>query len=137
MYGFCTFLVEILFILGRNILPLIFTSIFEIDQLISKAILILCVGIIFDGLQGIMGFLLKGMGKQKLACIGNIISFIFIYLISALPLAFLTSLQFYGLWIGFVISCFSAFIFYTIIYIKNDWNELFNKVDKEIALSII
>ena len=136
MYGCATIILELFFLSCRHLLPLVFTPISEIDELIARALLILCVYLIFDGLQTILGFLLKGMGMQKQACIGNIISFICIYFITALHLAFYTFLEFYGLWIGFATSCLSAATFYTIVYLRTDWIELFKKIDIEIQIKI-
>lgn len=47
-----------------------------------------------------MGYVLKAMGKQNIAWIGNIISYFIINYPLGIYLAFYTDLKLIGLWIG-------------------------------------
>eukprot|EP01102_Stenamoeba_stenopodia_P009598 TRINITY_DN2844_c0_g1_i1.p1 TRINITY_DN2844_c0_g1~~TRINITY_DN2844_c0_g1_i1.p1 ORF type:complete len:568 (-),score=85.22 TRINITY_DN2844_c0_g1_i1:13-1716(-) len=95
----------------------------DVVALASKVIGIAGFVTFFDGMQGVFSGILRGCAKQKVGAALNIIAYYIISLPIGVPLAFLTSLRIFGLWVG-LFSGISFMATGALTYIvKMDWVE--------------
>ncbi len=108
----------ILFVLCRNLLPLIYTSDPAVIAVASQLILMAAAFQIFDGLQVVMLGILRGLADVKHAMVIAFISYILI----SLPLSYLFGFTFkmgaVGVWVGLVASLVIAATFFYRRYVQ-------------------
>jgi len=71
-------------------------------DLVSRTLLFAAFLTIFDGLQGVCGGVLRGVGKQTVGATINLCGLYLVGLPTSLLLDFLTPLSFFGIWIGLI-----------------------------------
>jgi MATE family multidrug resistance protein len=92
------------FILGRNILPILFTSDQDVIEIASQLLIIAAIFQLFDGLQVIMLSILRGMADVRTPMFIAIFTYIFI----ALPISYFFAFDFGygppGIWYGYLVG---------------------------------
>ncbi|CAK4068418.1 unnamed protein product [Aphanomyces euteiches] len=113
-----------IFMIFRHTIPIFFVSDAATIENVANAMFVMIPLGVFDGLNGICEGIFKGMGRQTVAAVINILS----YYAFGLPMAYLVGFAWkYGLegvWLGFssgTTLCF--FVFITMIHFTN-WPEL-------------
>ncbi|NOU59150.1 MATE family efflux transporter [Marinifilum caeruleilacunae] len=103
MYLYCGLLV-LIFIGGRNILPLMFTTNHTVIQLAAQMLIVCSIFQLVDGIQIVLAGSLRGFADARIPVI---ITFISYFLIS-LPFSYLSAFEWgfgaVGIWFGFPVS---------------------------------
>lgn len=118
---------SILFILLRNILPLLYTSDPEVIAIASQLLIMAAAFQIFDGLQVVMLGALRGLADVKYAMIIAFISYIIISLSLSYLFAFVLNFGPMGVWVGLVVSLGIA----SVLFLKR-FNYLYLKMCKSL-----
>ncbi len=109
----------LLFILGRNLLPLLFTNDVEVIKIAAGLLIVAAVFQLFDGLQVIMLSTLRGMADVTtpmfIACIaylliGMPVSYVFTFLLNAGP---------QGIWYGYLVGLGTAGVLFYLRFKQN------------------
>ena len=101
-----------LFIVFKDILPILYTKETEIITIASQLIIYAAMFQFFDGLQLVVLGVLRGMSDVKHAMIYSFISYIIINIPIGYILAFVFNLGANGIWIGFILGLGSASILF-------------------------
>ena len=109
------------FMLVRNQWGSIFTGDQEVITIVSQILPIASVFQFFDGVNVVIGGLLRGTGHQKIGAVCNLVGYYVIGLPLAAFFAFELKLGLFGLWAGISIAllCVSGLSFFWIMTI--DW----------------
>lgn len=109
----------LIFIFGRNYLPLIFTSDLEVVSLASNLLVIAAIFQVFDGLQVVMLSALRGMADVKIPMliafaayllVGIPVSYVFSFILNAGPI---------GIWYGILAGLGLAGILFSFRFRRN------------------
>jgi len=79
---------------------------------------------IFDGLQGIFGGIIRGIGKNELVSYGNLACYFLLTQPFAITMAFFVELGVDGLWMAMGIGLFCNTVFFAGIIISQDWKRV-------------
>jgi MATE family multidrug resistance protein len=108
----------------KNSLGSLFTSDEDVANLVSDIIPIWCVFMIGDSIQAVTGGVLRGLGKQKLCLLLNILGFWVLGVPLGATLTFAAGLGVFGLWWGLVIGIYcTAIIGMLILRFSMDWRK--------------
>ncbi|XP_072326330.1 multidrug and toxin extrusion protein 1-like isoform X2 [Scyliorhinus torazame] len=107
----------------KNVVGYIFTNDKEIAHLVSQVIPLNAAFYLIDSIAGVSGGVLRGVGKQKLGAIGNLIGFYVIGLPIGISLMFKTKLGIIGLWTGMLICVVVQVAFFLTVIYRIDWNK--------------
>lgn len=66
---------------------------------------------------------MKGLGKQKLGAICNLLGYYGIGCPIGIPLMFAAKMGIFGLWIGLLVSVFVQSIFFIVLLVKLNWKK--------------
>ena len=111
----------LLLILTRSHLALAYTSDPVIIRLVSRALIVVAVFQIFDGVQAVCSGTLRGVGRQSLGAVGNFFGYILIGVPLGALLAFKADASVEGLWIGMTLGLFLTSSTYTIVLSLQNW----------------
>lgn len=107
-------------------LTLIFTSDTEVSAMASKILKIVAFNQLYDVFNIISAGILRSQGRQRIGGYLNIISYYFIGLPFGIILAFKTSLNVYGFWVGLGVGILILAVSETYYVIKSDWVSIIN-----------
>ena len=108
----------------RNIWASLFSNVPSTQQDLIDVFYVYLVGVlIMDSFQVILAGILKGIGKQKLATYGVLISFYFMAIPLIIYLSIIRNWQVMGIWVGFSIVICLLVIFFVIVLLRSDWDE--------------
>lgn len=103
----------LLFVLGRNYLPLAFTSDPEVVAVASGLLVVAAIFQVFDGLQVIMLSTLRGMTDVKIPMFIAFAAYMLIGLPTSYGLTFILNVGPMGIWYGFLVGLGTAgFLFF-------------------------
>jgi MATE family multidrug resistance protein len=102
----------------------LFTNDEDVTNLVADIIPIWCIFMIGDSIQAVTGGVLRGLGRQKLCLLLNILGFWVLGVPIGATLSFAASLGVFGLWWGLVIGIYStAIIGLLILRFRIDWRK--------------
>ncbi len=102
----------LVFIVGRNFLPLLFTSDQAVVELAADLLIIAAIFQVFDGLQVIKLSTLRGMADVKLPMIFAFIAYLLIGIPTSYLLTFVFNAGPEGIWFGYLIALGTAGAFF-------------------------
>ncbi|KAK1741501.1 multidrug and toxic compound extrusion (MATE) family protein [Skeletonema marinoi] len=112
----------------------LFTSDEDVANLVADIIPIWCVFMIGDSVQAVTGGVLRGLGKQKLCLLLNILGFWVLGVPIGAALTFAAGLGVFGLWWGLVIGIYcTAIIGILILRFRMDWRKEAEKSIKRLS----
>lgn len=124
--------VMVIILLVRNVYGRIFSDDKEVIELVSEVMPYVAAFQIADGLNGSCGGALRGMGRQHIGALVNIVA----YYMGALPAGVYLAFHGWGLeglWIGQCVALFLVGIFeWTIVYVTN-WRKETEKALERLA----
>lgn len=109
----------LVFILGRNFLPLLFTSDPEVIKISASLIIVAAVFQLFDGLQVIMLSTLRGMADVTAPMFIALIAYLLVGIPTSYVFAFILNAGPQGIWFGFLVGLGIAGIFFYLRFRKN------------------
>ncbi|XP_041641533.1 multidrug and toxin extrusion protein 1-like [Cheilinus undulatus] len=109
--------------ISRNVIGYIFTSEEEILQRVADVMIIFCFMHVFDAVAGVTGGVLRGVGKQLIGALCNLVGYYFIGFPIGVSLMFAAKMGIIGLWTGLVICVFMQSLFFVILVCKLDWKK--------------
>ncbi|ESO98376.1 hypothetical protein LOTGIDRAFT_159181 [Lottia gigantea] len=107
----------------RNYIPLAFTSDIDVIKLTSSLLLILSVFHFIDAAEGVVGGVLRGVGRQKFGAVINLIAYYIIGIPAAFCLMFLTTIDVAGAWWGICCGSFFQCVAFFIRISRLNWVE--------------
>jgi len=107
-------LMGVLFIVGRNYLPLMFTVDMSVVRISAGLLIVAAIFQLFDGLQVVMLSSLRGMADVKLPMYMAIFAYLFIGIPTSYILTFIYSTGPQGIWFGYLVGLGSAGILFYI-----------------------
>lgn len=103
----------LLFILGRNFLPLLFTSDVEVIKISASLLIVAAVFQLFDGLQVIMLSTLRGMADVTTPMFIAFVAYLLIGIPTSYIFAFTLNVGPQGIWYGYLVGLgIAAILFY-------------------------
>ncbi len=112
-------LMGVVFILGRNILPFLFTVDPEVIGIASGLLIIAAIFQVFDGLQVVMLSTLRGMADVKLPMFIAFFAYLFLGIPTSYFLAFKLMMGPQGIWYGYLIGLGTAGILFYLRFQHN------------------
>ncbi|CAJ1053285.1 multidrug and toxin extrusion protein 1-like [Xyrichtys novacula] len=109
--------------ISRNIIGFIFTTEQEILDRVSEVMIVFCFVHIFDAVAGVTGGVLRGVGKQLIGALCNLVGYYFIGFPIGVSLMFAARMGITGLWTGLVVCVFMQSLFFIILLCKLDWKK--------------
>lgn len=109
----------LVFVLGRNVLPLLFTSDQEVVTMAASLLFVAAIFQLFDGLQVVMLSTLRGMADVKTPMYIAFFSYLLIGLPVSYIFAFPLGVGAPGIWYGFLVGLGSAGILFFLRFRKN------------------
>lgn len=107
-----------------DLLGRLFSADEAVSNLVAKLIPISCVFMLGDAIQANIAGALRGLGRQKLVLVMNVLGFWFLAVPIGAILAFVANVGVAGLWWGFNIGIYSASIFgLVILYTRINWED--------------
>lgn len=120
----CQLVLGSLVVLGRNHVGSIFTNDAQVLQGIAHIMPLVCWCMFGDGLNASVGGAFRGLGKQKLGAIFNLVAYWVVGLPLAYGLAFKAHLGLVGLWIGLsTCAMLNGLVMVSALKFKIDWKE--------------
>lgn len=93
----------------RSYWPLIFTDSDVVLDIIVKTVPIICIFIVFDSTQTVIGGILRGCGKQIIGAATYLISYYCIGMVSGVSILIFTDLGVTSLWFGLLFAAMTNF----------------------------
>lgn len=109
----------VVFVLGRNILPFLFTVDTEVIKIASGLLIIAAIFQVFDGLQVVMLSTLRGMADVKLPMFIAFFAYLFLGIPTSYFLAFNLMMGPQGIWYGYLIGLGAAGIMFYLRFQHN------------------
>ncbi|XP_042194603.1 multidrug and toxin extrusion protein 2-like isoform X2 [Callorhinchus milii] len=136
---FCTGCIALLLItiLGvlKDYVAKLFTNDRQIGELVSKIIPIIAPFHLFDALSsGVGSGIVRGIGKQKIGAIANLVAFYVIGLPIGISLMFAAKCGILGFWSGLAISSFLLTVFLLTLIFRLNWNAVVEEAQERAAL---
>ncbi len=116
-------LTALLFIVGRNILPYLFTSDVAVIQIAAELLIIAAVFQLFDGLQVIMQSTLRGMADVTKPMLIAFVAYLLVGIPTSYGFAFLLDFGPQGIWFGYLVGLTTAGILFYLRF-KNNLRKL-------------
>jgi multidrug resistance protein, MATE family len=116
-------IMSVTFLTLRNVIPQIYTTDLEVIT-ISSDVIVVCAGFeLFDGIQGVCSGILKGIGKQKIGLILNLIAYYVIGFPLGLIFSYLFGIRLIGLWSGLMVGLlFNSSLMLSYLLFRVDWD---------------
>ncbi|XP_072325956.1 multidrug and toxin extrusion protein 1-like [Scyliorhinus torazame] len=121
--GCCSLLIAMVLGASRSILGYIFTTDKDIIQLVSDVDPVIAAFHWFEAIATVSGGVLRGVGKQKLGAIGNLVGFYSIGFPLGVALMFAAHLGVLGLWSGLFICVAVQTVFFVTVIARMNWNK--------------
>ncbi|XP_048413249.2 multidrug and toxin extrusion protein 1-like isoform X2 [Stegostoma tigrinum] len=121
--GCCSLLIALTVGASRSVLGYIFTTEKDIIQLVSRVDPVIATFHWFEAIATVSGGVLRGVGKQKLGAIGNLVGFYSIGFPLGVTLMFAAHLGILGLWSGLFICVVVQTVFFLIVISRMNWNK--------------
>ena len=123
-----TIFISSFFLTFRKLIPRIYTEDIEVVKIASD-VLVICAGFnLFDGVQGVSSGILKGIGKQKIGLILNLLAYYIIGLPVGLSFAYIFGWKLIGLWSGLLVGLFfNSSLMLLYILFKVNWENVRKK----------
>ncbi|KAL7542531.1 hypothetical protein ACHAXR_011859 [Thalassiosira sp. AJA248-18] len=107
----------------RDELGNLFSSDEDVADLVAQLIQIMCVFMMGDAIQATNGGVLRGLGRQKLVLILNVVGIWIVGVTAGSILAFGAGLGIYGIWWGLVTGIYSTAIIGLFFFFTVRWEE--------------
>ncbi|XP_077575925.1 multidrug and toxin extrusion protein 1-like [Stigmatopora nigra] len=123
----CAFIVA--FIIGtcitlaKRVIGYIFTSEQDILQRASEVLIVFVFLHISDAVAGVSGGVIRGVGKQKVGALCNLVGHYFIGFPIGVALTFAAKMGILGLWTGLTLCVFIQASFFLVYLYKLDWKK--------------
>lgn len=108
---------------SKNVIARIFTNDKDIIQRVATVMVLYTPFHIFDATTAAGSSIVKGLGKQKLGAICNLLGYYGIGCPIGIPLMFAAKMGIFGLWIGLLVSVFLQSIFFIVLLVKLNWKK--------------
>lgn len=109
----------LIFILGRNILPYLFTSDVEVVKISAGLLIVAAIFQLFDGLQVIMLSTLRGMADVTVPMFIAFVAYLLVGIPTSYVFAFVLNVGPQGIWVGFLVGLGIAGILFYLRFRKN------------------
>ncbi|XP_019744963.1 multidrug and toxin extrusion protein 1-like [Hippocampus comes] len=123
----CAFIVAcfigITITLSRNVIGYIFTSEPDILERVADVLIVFVFMHLFDALAGVCGGVIRGVGKQKVGALCNLVGHYFIGFPIGVALTFAAKMGVVGLWTGLTVCVLIQAIFFLLYLYKLDWKR--------------
>jgi Na+-driven multidrug efflux pump len=107
----------------RTVWGRLFTEDDKVSELLSNWLILLAAYTVFDAFQCVCSGVLRGAGRPALAAGANIMAYLVIGLPSSYLLAINAGLGLPGVWLGFILAVFVAYIFMAMALSCLDWEK--------------
>ncbi|XP_037106029.1 multidrug and toxin extrusion protein 1-like [Syngnathus acus] len=114
--------------LSRNVIGYIFTTDPDILKRTADVMVVFAVMHLADAIAGVSGGVFRGVGKQKVGAVSNLVGHYFIGFPIGVSLLFKTQLGVVGLWTGLTICVVLQAIFFVAYLCRLDWTKAANDV---------
>ena len=112
-------LAAVVFILGRELLPFLFTTDPAVIEIAASLLIIAAIFQFFDGLQVVMQSTLRGMADVTVPMFIAFVAYLLVGLPTSYILAFLLDIGAQGVWYGYLVGLATAAIFFYLRFKKN------------------
>ncbi|WP_372934889.1 MATE family efflux transporter, partial [Mariniphaga sediminis] len=106
------FVMGLIFVIGRNILPLMFTTDPHVVSITAQLLIVAAIFQVFDGLQVVMLSSLRGMADVKIPMLIAFGAYMLIGIPTCYALTFLLDFGPQGIWFGYLTGLGVAGIFF-------------------------
>ncbi|KAM9818339.1 multidrug and toxin extrusion protein 1-like isoform 1-T2 [Syngnathus typhle] len=117
------FCVGLILTLSRNVVGYIFTTDPNILKRTADVMVVFGVMHLADAIAGVSGGVFRGVGKQKVGAVSNLVGHYFIVFPIGVSLLFKTQLGVVGLWTGLTICVVLQAIFFVTYLRRLDWRK--------------
>jgi Na+-driven multidrug efflux pump len=100
----------------------------EVAEKATKALILLIVANVFDFIQTVFSFILRGLGKQLIGSLVAFINFCVVQISLSILFGIYFELGVFGIWMAESIGCFLCAVSFLVILLKLD----FHKIQKEV-----
>ena len=114
----------------KSYIPLIFTSDLDAVSLVSTPMIVSAIICIADHSQTLLGGVLRGLGRQGLGAVGNIVAFWVIGIPLGIGLLFGVKMGAVGFLTGLAVASSSQLVFYAIIIAITNWRKQSEKAQR-------
>ncbi|KAM9818336.1 multidrug and toxin extrusion protein 1-like [Syngnathus typhle] len=121
------FFVGLTITLAKSVIGYIFTSDLEILKRVAEILIVFIFLHLSDAVAGVCGGVIRGVGKQKVGALCNLVGHYFIGFPIGLALTFAAKLNILGLWIGLTLCVFMQATFLLVYLYKLDWSKAAEK----------
>ncbi|XP_058857354.1 multidrug and toxin extrusion protein 1-like [Acipenser ruthenus] len=108
----------------KDLVGYIFTTEVEIIDLVSKVMVLFAPLHFCDGLVGVSGGIVRGVGRQKFGAICNLVGYYVVGLPVGVSLMFAMHMGIVGLWTGMLLSVAMQAVSFNIFIVKLDWKKV-------------
>ncbi|KAJ8267207.1 hypothetical protein GJAV_G00139780 [Gymnothorax javanicus] len=108
----------------KDIIGFIFTDDVEIIDRVKVVMLLYACYHIFDCIAGVAGGIIRGIGKQKIGALCNLVGHYFVGLPIGVSLMFATNLGIVGLRSGLLVCTVTQTTFLMVFLVKLNWNKV-------------
>ncbi|XP_037106043.1 multidrug and toxin extrusion protein 1-like [Syngnathus acus] len=121
------FCVGLTITLAKSVIGYIFTSDLDILKRVAETLMVFVFLHLSAAVAGVCGGVIRGVGKQKVGALCNLVGHYFIGFPIGLALTFAAKLNILGLWIGLTVSVFMQATFFLVYLYKLDWSKAAEK----------
>lgn len=130
--------VNLFLLIFRDELGRLFSSDEEVANLVARLIPIMCTYQLGDSIAATNTGILRGLGRQNIILVLNIIGFWVVGMTVGPTLAFVAGLDVYGIWWGLVAAVYVTAIIGLFFFFLVHWEEESRKIQRRLStLSII
>uniref|UniRef100_A0A668SJ31 Multidrug and toxin extrusion protein n=1 Tax=Oreochromis aureus TaxID=47969 RepID=A0A668SJ31_OREAU len=122
--------VSIIFGVSKDVIGYIFTSEPDILQRVSDVMLIFSFLHLADAIAGVAGGVVRGVGKQSVGALCNLVGYYFIGLPTGVSLMFAAKMGVVGFWTGLTVCVLVQSIFFITFLCRLDWKKAAEEVLK-------
>uniref|UniRef100_I3J610 Multidrug and toxin extrusion protein n=1 Tax=Oreochromis niloticus TaxID=8128 RepID=I3J610_ORENI len=115
--------VSIIFGVSKDVIGYIFTSEPDILQRVSDVMLIFSFLHLADAVAGVAGGVVRGVGKQSVGALCNLVGYYFIGLPTGVSLMFAAKMGVVGFWTGLTVCVLVQSIFFITFLCRLDWKK--------------
>lgn len=108
----------------KDLVGYMFTTEVKIIDLVSKVMVLFAPFHFCDGLVGVSGGIVRGVGRQKFGAICNLFGYYVVGLPVGVSLMFAMHMGIVGLWSGMLLSVAMQAVFFNIFIVKLDWKKV-------------
>ena len=117
-------------IIFRHFFSTIFTTEQDIVDKLEILVIICAIAELFDGLQGTLGKVLIGMGRQAYASLVNLASYYALMIPSGIVLGYVLGYGVIGVWIALTLGSVAATSGFSWIILHQDWSKLVKEAEE-------